>query len=128
MKFINDNEEEWILKTGEALFVNPAGDVKVIPSTNHAVLLNEPSQDVLDFIKYACRYYGYTPKIANPNYDYDKPTSEANQLEIDNVTPEIFALRILREFPASLVNKGRDEDATNQALENKPEVNKVIIT
>lgn len=127
MKFIDKDGNETVLNEGEALFVNPKGNVTVIPNTNHAVLLNEPSQDVSDFIKYACRYYGYTPKIANPDYDYDSVPSEENEMEIDNVTPDVFALRVLRSFSASLVNKGRDEDATNQALENKPLVNKIII-
>ncbi len=109
MKFINDNNEETVLQDGESLFVNPMGVVKVITNGRYGVLLDEPIQDVLDFIEYACRYYGY----------------EGDLEDIDSKT--VFARNVLRRFAADIVNKGRDDDETNKALESKAEVNKVII-
>lgn len=109
MKYINDKNEETILQEGESLFVNPNGDVKVIPNGFYGVLLDEHIQDVLDFIEYACRYYGY----------------DGDSEDVDAKT--IFARNILRKYAADIVNKGRDDDATIEALENKPKVNKVII-
>ncbi len=109
MKLVKENNEETILQEGESLFVNPVGDVKVIPSGYYGVLLEEPIQDVQDFIEYACRYYGYEGDVE------------------DDGAKKVFALNVLRKYAAEIVNKGRDEDATNKALESKPEVNKVII-
>ena len=127
-KVILNDDTEVILAAGEGIYVSPDDKVTVIQNGNYGVILNEPTQDVLDFIKHACLQYGYTTEITNPDFDPTEEPSESNVKFIANPeTQDDFARNVLRRFAANIVNKGRLDEANAAALANKVEPQKVVI-